>query len=168
MIIKDFHMTIQQIHMNIMQIQNIYMYCGVTSIPMLVLIICCICLMLSAHKDPRYSWWLQKATCQFPWISYTALDCSQGVHNDSWLKTACSSLNVRLSQSCCWDFILDITQGHPLRLEVNFLLELLVSKCNETTVIDHLIMLNVNYIVWPICHWHKCWTHYPINFSFRN
>ncbi len=39
---------------------KIYMYCGVTSSPMLVLIICCICLVLSAHKDPTYSWWLQR------------------------------------------------------------------------------------------------------------
>jgi hypothetical protein len=53
MIIMDFHMTIRQIHMNIMQIQNIYMYYGVTSSPMLVLIICRICLMLSAIKIPH-------------------------------------------------------------------------------------------------------------------
>jgi len=115
---------------------KIYMYCGVTSSPMLVLIICCICLVLSAIKIPHTPDGY-KGHLSIPLD--IILDCSQGLHNGSWLKKACSSLNVRLSQSC-WDFTLDVTQGHPLRHEVNFLLELLVTECNE------------NNSHWPFAH----------------
>ncbi len=79
-------------------------------------------------KDPTYSWWLQRPLVNSLGYHILLLIARREYINDPWLKKACSSLNVRLSQSCCWDFTLDVTQGHPLRLEVNFLLELWVTN----------------------------------------
>ncbi len=66
------------------------------------------------HKDPTYSWWLQRPLVNsLGYHILTALDCSQGVHNDSWLKKACSSLNVRLSQSCLLGLYFGHNSGTP-------------------------------------------------------